>query len=586
MPRSPLLFMAASLFFGIQIFVGGLHYETRDASLQTYFEQFGPVQTAEVMFNRETHKSRGFGFVVFESEESANAVLQSTHHTVNGKVVEVKRAVPRAQSSTGGSNPSSPAMMGYPPSPSALGPGVCATALGKSASAAASKRPQRPRAPRDAMAASSNGAVAPGASPQRQRYPPPTTSYAAALRYGAGRQPAAGMASHGGGKPPQHHGHMQGREDVGSFRLHSSHSSYLPPSATARAEAAAAHAFVQELKAWDVENPGQVLPFEDSFDYYSEQQQQQQRGAPRDFAAHTTMGGGNGNFDASVPGAGGWQGPGPGSGLSPRAAWAQQAGQGGVNRQQQQPQRPPGDVSRVLAHNRIESISPRHVGPFSTFPCHEDGGVVGPDGGADPHSHSYRSPSGLSGLSLNGDDYHNGHGQNPLAEAQNGRLLSPGEAGGTPALMGSSPLLGDSGILETAFAELKLDGSRPLAMSPSLADGPVPNGDGPSLLNGIGGGGPPSASSEGLPYGRTGGETALDGGGGADGLAGSSVWRADAFGSALGVNVASTASEMGSGVRGVMSERKDIIGGGLGEHFMATLGGTEGATTQVNMGWH
>ena len=582
MPRSPLLFMATSLVFGIQIFVGGLHYETRDASLQTYFEQFGPVQTAEVMFNRETHKSRGFGFVVFESEESANAVLQSTHHTVNGKVVEVKRAVPRAQSSTGGSNPSSPAMMGYPPSPSALGPGVCATVLGKSASVAASKRPQRPRAPRDAIT-SNNGAVAPGASPQRQRYPPPTTSYAAALRYGAGRQQTAGMASHGGGKPPQHHGHIQGREDVGSFRL--THPGFLPPSATARAEAAAAHAFVQELKAWDVENPGQVVT--ESFDYYNEQQQQQQqRGTPRDFAAHTAMGG-NGNFDPSVPGAGGWQGPGPGSGLSPRAAWVLQVGQGGVNRQQQQPQRPPGDVSRVLAHNRMENISPRHPGHFSTFPCDEDGGgVVGHDGGVDPHSHSYRSASGLNGLNLNGDDYHNVHGQNPLGEAQNGRLLSPGEAGGTPALMGSSPLLGDSGILETAFAELKLDGSRPLAMNPSLADGPAPNGDGPSLLNGIGGGGPPSASSEVLPYGRTGGETALDGGGGADGLSGSDVWRADAFGCALGVNVASTATEMGSGVRGVMSERKDIIGGGLGEHFMATLGGAEGATTQVNMGWH
>ena len=576
--------------------MGGLHYETRDASLQTYFEQFGPVQTAEVMFNRETHKSRGFGFVVFESEDSANAVLQSSHHTVNGKVVEVKRAVPRAQSSTGGSNPSSPAMMGYPPSPSALGPGVCATALGKSASAAGPKRPQRPRAPRDGMATSSNGVSAPGASPQRQRYPPPTTSYAAALRYGAGRPQNPGMASHGGGggKPPQHHGHMQGREDIGGFRLHGSHSTFLPPSATARAEAAAAHAFVQELKAWDVENPGQVLSFDESFEYFEQQQQQQQqqqRGMPREFATHTSMPGGNGNFDASVAAAGGWQGPGPGSGLSPRAAWAQQAGQG---RQQQQPShRPPGDVPRVLAHNRMENISPRHAGHFSTFPCHEDGGGVGgggPDGAdpLDPHAHVYRSP-GLNGLDLNGDDYQNGHGQGqqPLSEAQNGRLLSPGEAGGTPALMGSSPLLGGGGVLENAFADLKLDGSRPLAMSPSLADGPVPNGDGPSLLNGIGGGGPPSASSEVLPYGRTGGETALDGGGGTDGMLGSGVWRADAFGSALGVNVASTANEMGSGVRGVMSERKDIIGGGgLGEHFMSTLGGAEGATTQVNMGWH
>lgn len=558
-----------------QIFVGGLHYETRDASLQTYFEQFGPVQTAEVMFNRETHKSRGFGFVVFESEESANAVLQSTHHTVNGKVVEVKRAVPRAQSSTGGSNPSSPAMMGYPPSPSALGPGMGGGALSKSAAAAGPKRPQRPRAPRDAMAAPNSSSVPPGASPQQQRYAP-TTSYAAVLRYGAGRQQHTSIAPHGAGKPPQHHGHMQGRDDIGGFRLHGTHTSFLPPSATARAEAAAAHAFVQELKAWDVENPGQGLSFEEPFDYYGEQQQ---RGIPREYAAHSDVGGGGSgeaSYNTTASTASNWPGPGPGSGSSSRGTWAQQAGQGNASAsRQQQVHRPPGDATRMLAQNsRVEDVSPRRVGPFSTFSRPGEGGGVGSDG-SDAHSHLYRSHAAQNGEAL--------------GDAQNGRLLSPGEGGGKPALMSSSPLLGGGGLLETAFAELKLDGSHPMAMNPSLADGPVPNGDGPSLLNGIGGGGPPSAASEVLPYGRAGGETALDGGGGTDGLAGSGVWRADAFGSALGVNVASTANEMGgAGGDGAMSERKDITAGGLAEHFVGVLGtaGAEGATSQVNMGWH
>lgn len=78
-----------------KVFVGGLHYETRDGDFRAYFERFGRVLSAEVMFNRETHKSRGFGFVVFEAPESAGAVLQNTHHTINGKLVEVKAAVPR-----------------------------------------------------------------------------------------------------------------------------------------------------------------------------------------------------------------------------------------------------------------------------------------------------------------------------------------------------------------------------------------------------------------------------------------------------------------------------------------------------------
>lgn len=588
---SPPWYSTVNVITDTQIFVGGLHYETRDASLQAYFEQFGPVQTAEVMFNRETHKSRGFGFVVFESEESANAVLQSTHHTVNGKVVEVKRAVPRAQSSAGGSNPSSPAMMGFPPSPSAMGPGMSSGALGKSAVAAGPKRPQRLRAPRDSMVAPSSGAGPLGTSPQQHRYPP-TTSYAAALRYGAGRQPQTSMAPHGGGKPPQHHSHLQGRDEIGGFRLHNTHTSYLPPSATARAEAAAAHAFAQELKAWDVENTGQGLTFDEPFDYYGEQQQ---RGAPREYPAYPDIssggggssGGGDGSYSTSIT-ASTWPGPGPGSGSNPRTTWAQQASQSGGSRQQQV-HRPPGDATRMLANNsRVEDVSPRHAGQFSAFSSQDEGGEGGRSVGADGVDHY--SSLFRSSTTQNDVDYHNGHGQSLLGDAQNGRLLSPGEGGGTPALMGSSPLLGGGGLLETAFVELKLDGSHSVAMNPSLEGGSVPNGDGPSLLSGIGGGGPPSAAaSEVLPYGRAGGETALDGGGGTDRLAGSGVWSPNAFGSALGVNVASTAGDMGgAGVGGSMGERKDLTGGGLADCFMNALGatGAEGATGQVNMGWH
>ncbi|CAI5742416.1 unnamed protein product [Peronospora destructor] len=78
-----------------KIFVGGLHYETKDADFKKYFVQYGKVVSAEVMFNRETNKSRGFGFVIFESEASVELVLQDKNHVIDGKSVEVKRAVPR-----------------------------------------------------------------------------------------------------------------------------------------------------------------------------------------------------------------------------------------------------------------------------------------------------------------------------------------------------------------------------------------------------------------------------------------------------------------------------------------------------------
>jgi len=70
-----------------KIFVGGLHYDTRDAEFRSYFERYGRVVSSEVMFNRETHKSRGFGFVVFEQEQSAVRVCSVKEHSIDGKVV-------------------------------------------------------------------------------------------------------------------------------------------------------------------------------------------------------------------------------------------------------------------------------------------------------------------------------------------------------------------------------------------------------------------------------------------------------------------------------------------------------------------
>lgn len=505
--------------------------------------------------------------MVFESEESANAVLQSTHHTVNGKVVEVKRAVPRAQSSTAGSNPNSPAMMGYhPSSPSAVGgPGM----LGKSA-ATGPKRPQRPRAPREMMA-SSNGTVP--ASPQQQRF-----SYAAVLR---GRQPHSSVSPHGGGKPPQHHAPMPGRDDNG-FRLHSAHG--IPPGAAARAEAAAAQAFVRELKAWDVENSGQGLNFEDPIDCYSDRQR---TSAFREYVMKSDMGGGGGSgtVDTSYnTGHSSWS-----SGT--RASWVQSNQGESVGRQQHQqqqrhPHRLPDDGFNMLLHNHPdEDLSPRRPRHHSAFFSRN------PEPAATPLYRSSSAHNVESYHSANHGRAHSlsvGHMPKSFNEAPNGRLLSPGEGGGTPALLSSSPLLGDGDLMDTAFADLKLDcTSHQDPINASLVDGSAPNGDGPSLLSEIGGGGPPSAASEVLPYGRAGGETALDGGGRTDSITNGGVWSPDAFGSVLGVNIASTTNDvMGSGRHGSMGERKDISSGGLVDHFgigARETAAMDGATTQM---WH
>lgn len=57
------------------------------AEFRSYFERFGKVLFAEVMYARETHKPRGFGFVVFQSEQVMEKVCSEGPHVIDGKTV-------------------------------------------------------------------------------------------------------------------------------------------------------------------------------------------------------------------------------------------------------------------------------------------------------------------------------------------------------------------------------------------------------------------------------------------------------------------------------------------------------------------
>lgn len=54
-----------------KLFVGGLSWGTNDEGLRAAFEEFGPVTEARVITDRETGRSRGFGFVGFDSDDDA-----------------------------------------------------------------------------------------------------------------------------------------------------------------------------------------------------------------------------------------------------------------------------------------------------------------------------------------------------------------------------------------------------------------------------------------------------------------------------------------------------------------------------------
>ncbi|KAM2255335.1 hypothetical protein ACFXTI_045815 [Malus domestica] len=78
-----------------KIFVGGLASTVTESDFKKYFEQFGTITDVVVMYDHNTQRPRGFGFITYDSEEAVDRVLLKTFHELNGKMVEVKRAVPK-----------------------------------------------------------------------------------------------------------------------------------------------------------------------------------------------------------------------------------------------------------------------------------------------------------------------------------------------------------------------------------------------------------------------------------------------------------------------------------------------------------
>ncbi|CAL9156782.1 unnamed protein product [Musa hybrid cultivar] len=78
-----------------KIFIGGLAGDVTHQELKSYFEKFGSVVDTVVMYDSATQRPRGFGFITFSSEEPVATVLKNRHHKLNGKLVEVKIAVPK-----------------------------------------------------------------------------------------------------------------------------------------------------------------------------------------------------------------------------------------------------------------------------------------------------------------------------------------------------------------------------------------------------------------------------------------------------------------------------------------------------------
>lgn len=81
-----------------KIYVGNLPYSVTDASLESNFSEFGSVSSAKVMMDRDTGRSKGFGFVEMASAEVAQAAIKGLHGmSVDGRSIIVNLARPREE---------------------------------------------------------------------------------------------------------------------------------------------------------------------------------------------------------------------------------------------------------------------------------------------------------------------------------------------------------------------------------------------------------------------------------------------------------------------------------------------------------
>ena len=87
----------------MNIYVGNLSYDTTEASMTEAFERFGQVESARIIMDRYTNRSRGFGFVEMPNDSEAQAAIAEMNDAdLDGRNVKVNEARPREERRPGG----------------------------------------------------------------------------------------------------------------------------------------------------------------------------------------------------------------------------------------------------------------------------------------------------------------------------------------------------------------------------------------------------------------------------------------------------------------------------------------------------
>ena len=87
----------------MNIFVAGLSYQITDADLKELFEEYGEVSSAKIISDRETRRSKGYGFVEMVAEEDGQRAIEELNDAeYDGRTLSVSVARPRTERTGGG----------------------------------------------------------------------------------------------------------------------------------------------------------------------------------------------------------------------------------------------------------------------------------------------------------------------------------------------------------------------------------------------------------------------------------------------------------------------------------------------------
>jgi cold-inducible RNA-binding protein len=85
-----------------KVFVGNLSFQTSESDVRSAFEQFGTVESVAIITDRDTGRSKGFGFVEMSEEDANKAIAGLSGSQLNGRALTVNEAKPMVKREFGG----------------------------------------------------------------------------------------------------------------------------------------------------------------------------------------------------------------------------------------------------------------------------------------------------------------------------------------------------------------------------------------------------------------------------------------------------------------------------------------------------